>query len=139
MRLERITGAMEAGSPLRIEVDGTDGKWTVRSWRNGKPYLTVSESQLRRAMDRFLSWNLASILQRKILQQNGRCALCGGQGGPMEADHIVKRSKERNDREDNIRAVHSATGCGLHAKRHGLPQWSAKFAETRTRTRTSND
>lgn len=52
-------------------------------------------------------------------KQKYRCLLCGGRF-PLDIDHIKPRSKGRDDRVENLRAICSAFyGCRAHARKHG--------------------
>jgi 5-methylcytosine-specific restriction endonuclease McrA len=57
---------------------------------------------------------------RIIMERQGyRCRECGNLGR-LEIDHIVPRSKGRDDRLHNLRAVcASFTGCRVHQLKHG--------------------
>jgi hypothetical protein len=54
-----------------------------------------------------------------VEKQRWRCAECGAKGVPLEIDHIVPRSKGRDDRVSNLRALCAGNaGCQAHRIKH---------------------
>ena len=52
--------------------------------------------------------------------QGWKCHNCGQSSTGLEADHIVRRSKGRDDRVSNLQALcASFTGCRIHQQKHG--------------------
>lgn len=69
---------------------------------------------------RLLVEKVYKIHSKIVLEkQKYRCLLCGGRF-PLDIDHIKPRSKGRDDRVENLRAICSAFyGCRAHARKHG--------------------
>lgn len=55
-------------------------------------------------------------------RQEGKCAMCGRKmpANAYEIDHKIPRSRGRDDRIENLRAVCTGlNGCDLHRRKHG--------------------
>lgn len=66
----------------------------------------------------YLDHNLARIRRLKMIEQGGRCLLCGSPGA-LQLDHIEERSHGRDDRPENLRLICSRD----HHKKTGALQW----------------
>lgn len=75
---------------------------------------TPSEA-LKRLVEKVYKIHSEIVLKK----QNYRCASCGAAGMRLEIDHIIQRSKGRDDRVTNLRGLcASFTGCRVHMRKH---------------------
>lgn len=73
-----------------------------------------NESEILKALvEMVYRYNREIVLTRAA----GKCENCGAKGS-LEVDHITARSKGRNDRIENLRALGSEMSCGCHRLRH---------------------
>jgi len=81
-----------------------------------------TETVKARTADEALRILVDTIYKRRsawiMKKQKYRCAECG-ELNALEIDHKIPRSKGRDDRIENLRAVcASFTGCRIHEKKH---------------------
>jgi hypothetical protein len=111
---ERING-------LRYVVSkDAKGRSHVEAW-DGEKMLAESLNRKEKQAIKEVVEMVYRIWSREVMDAQGwLCALCG-ERKPLEIDHhpISRARGQRDDRRSNLRAVCTAFGCGLHAKKHG--------------------
>lgn len=95
-----------------------------RLWEQPEGVLAVQEGDsvlfepvvgetLSDTLQRFVDWNYKLVCIQVVVKQDSCCAFCGKRTA-LECDHIVMRSKEREDSIESLRALCHA----CHTKRH---------------------
>jgi len=96
------------------------GRFYVEAFDGDIMIANAEEFTLSKTLDIIVNTVYRINSRQKMVEQDWKCALCGKRN-PLEIDHhpISRARGQRDDRPQNLRAVCTVYGCGLHAKKHG--------------------
>lgn len=81
----------------------------------GRVALYIIDKSPKRALAKLLAVNLRRIRIEYMLEQNGLCSECGS-SSPLHLHHKKFRSKQRDDRKENLELI-----CEVcHRRKHGV-------------------
>lgn len=105
------------GFDIDLYPDPDGGYVASSNWERGQE---TFHGRNRDAALRGLVETIYRLRSEWVMKNQGwRCKECGRLGS-LEIDHIIPRSKGRDDRISNLRAVcPSGFGCKIHQKKHG--------------------